>query len=373
MQVAVRSYLIAGTAAVVGAGAIGLTPVLPGAVRPVDFALPTVANVALTSDSFSLADIVGLIGNSSLDGILTDLSGGVAGVVQGLLSTVGTAFIQEALPLLTAAAGDVARHLAATVAGLLSGPDSFGAQLREAAAGLPTVVTTAIGYFGSGDVQTGIQTLRDGLAAPAAVVGQVLAAVAADLQSYLATKVADLLSALPDVLGATFNNLLGFDAQPLIQQALKALSGFFPGVTPPAASVAAPAALALSVAPEVAAPAADVVADAPAAAPSAPRAAASVRAAAPTAEPGEKSAAEPAAQAATEAVTEAVTEPAAEAPAAPSETPAQPEAAEPQAVSDEPAAPVARGRSAAPHAAVAAQAGAEKASADAKPTRRGRH
>ncbi|MBU3748883.1 MAG: hypothetical protein FGM52_00230, partial [Mycobacterium sp.] len=61
MQLSVRSYLTAGTAAVVGAGAIAIAPPIPAS-RHLELPLPAVAEVSLTGASFSISDIVGVLG-----------------------------------------------------------------------------------------------------------------------------------------------------------------------------------------------------------------------------------------------------------------------------------------------------------------------
>lgn len=73
VQISIRSYLTMGTAAVVGAGAIALTPALPASGH-IALPAPAVVDVSLTNTSFSLVDVVGLLGDTGLGGFsLSDI------------------------------------------------------------------------------------------------------------------------------------------------------------------------------------------------------------------------------------------------------------------------------------------------------------
>ena len=61
-MISVRSYLTVGTAAVVGAGAIALTPALPGQpLSPAALPAPAIAEIALTGFSLPATDIIGVL------------------------------------------------------------------------------------------------------------------------------------------------------------------------------------------------------------------------------------------------------------------------------------------------------------------------
>ena len=111
MQISVRSYLTAGTVAVVGAGAIALAPIVPGT-SPAAIALPTpaVAEVSLTALSLSLNDVLGLLQNFGIGGTLPDILTALPSLLPtDLINAVVTEFVTQAGPLVTAAAGAATR------------------------------------------------------------------------------------------------------------------------------------------------------------------------------------------------------------------------------------------------------------------------
>ncbi|MGV1087654.1 MAG: hypothetical protein ACOYBX_06700, partial [Mycobacterium sp.] len=120
MQISVRSHLTAGMAAVVGAGAIAMTPV----VMPTNSAL-SVAPVATVADvqlaAFSFSDVLGVLQTLGLGGALPDISSLIPSNL--ITATVGE-FINEATPLVTGAAGDVLGYLTSAITGLIVGSDS---------------------------------------------------------------------------------------------------------------------------------------------------------------------------------------------------------------------------------------------------------
>ncbi|WP_313675669.1 hypothetical protein [Mycolicibacterium sp.] len=233
MQIALRSYLTLGTAAVVAAGAIGLAPVAQQ-VWVAELPTPAIAEVALAGTSLPFDLPFDLNVNTLLAFVqgLTFSGGLVAGIVGGLVSAVGPEFVMQALPLVAAAIGDVAGQFGEALTGLAIGPESLLAQVGEIVAHVPAVVFSAIGSLGAGDAQAALQTLNDGLAVPAAEVGQVLAAVAAEFQSFATARFTEVLAALPLVFRSAFKTAIGFDPQPLIDEAVAALSNLFAGALP---------------------------------------------------------------------------------------------------------------------------------------------
>lgn len=251
MEISVRSYLTAGTVAVVGAGAIALAPVVP-ATSPAALGVPApaVADVALTAFSFSLSDVLGLLGNFGIGGALPDVLGALPSLLPGdIVTAVVTEFVNQAGPLVTAAASEVFGYLGTAVIGLLIGPDSIPSRFGGALADIPVVLATAVGSLTTGDIAGALQTITTGLAAPITGITQAITDAAEAFQTYLATQFNDLLGALPGVLLSAVQTVLGGNLQSLIDTIGGALSGLFGGLIP-AASVRA----------------ASVVADVPAAA-----------------------------------------------------------------------------------------------------------
>lgn len=255
MEISVRSYLTAGTVAVVGAGAIALAPVVP-ATSPAALGVPApaVADVALTAFSFSLSDVLGLLGNFGIGGALPDVLGALPSLLPGdIVTAVVTEFVNQAGPLVTAAASEVFGYLGTAVIGLLIGPDSIPSRFGGALADIPVVLATAVGSLTTGDIAGALQTITTGLAAPITGITQAITDAAEAFQTYLATQFNDLLGALPGVLLSAVQTVLGGNLQSLIDTIGGALSGLFGGLIP-AASVRA----------------ASVVADVPAAAAAVP-------------------------------------------------------------------------------------------------------
>lgn len=254
MEISVRSYLTAGVAAVVGATAIGLapTPSLP-TIRAAELPATMATEIALTGTSIPWDTIVEVV--KTLSG-----GGSLQGVVTSLIGEVGTEFVHQAMPLVTAVAGDVVKYLGAALADLFSGPNAPQIDF-------PAIVDAAVEAVKSGDFSTAVKTLTAGLSAPLTQIGQVL--FTPDFQAFLMTKVGTVLGALPELLRSAVQTVVGIDLKPLID----ALGGVLGGLFPAASTLTAgPAAAALAVAAPLAAASvsAPVVAEAPA--PEAPEA-----------------------------------------------------------------------------------------------------
>lgn len=291
MDVSVRSYLTAGVAAVVGATAIGLAPA-PQApdLRAVALPAPVVAEIALTGTSIPWETITSLVKALSSGGSIGD-------AVTSLIGSVGAEFAKEALPLVTALAGDVVKYVGTALADLFTGPDAPQIDL-------PAILATATAALSSGNFPGAIAALTSGLSVPLNQIGKVL--FTPDFQAFVIGKVGGVLGALPEILRAAVQTVIGIDIKPLID----ALSGLLGGLLPAAstthaltaAAVAAPRAAAAaavraeSVAVEEVAPA--VADEAPETAPAAKPAAEAAPAEAAPAEAPASTPAEPATEAA---------------------------------------------------------------------------
>ena len=245
MEISVRSYLTAGTVAVVGAGAIALAPVVPAAgPAALGVPAPAVAEVTLTAFSFSLSDVLGLLGNFGIGGALPDVLGSLPSLLPSdIVTAVVTEFVNQAGPLVTSAAWEALGYLGTAVTGLLIGPDSIPSRFGGALANIPVVLATAVGSLTTGDIAGALQTITTGLAAPITGITQAITDAAEAFQTYLATEFNDLLVALPGVLLSAVQTVLGGNLQSLIDSIGGALSGLFGGLIP-AASVRAASAVA---------------------------------------------------------------------------------------------------------------------------------
>lgn len=270
MEISARSYLTAGMAAVVGAGAIAMAPALPSAtLHSVALPAPTVAEIALTGTSLPLEQIWTLVQTLGTGGSLSD-------IVNGAFGAVGTEFITEAMPLVTAVATDVAGYLGSALTGVIGS----GGLLPD----FPGILSGVGASLGAGDFPGALKAVNDGLSAPLTRVVQTV--FGADFQAFLTGKVGTVLGALPEILRSAVQKVLGLDIKPVTDAISAALSNLLPAPAPAAAVALAAVEAAPTVASDIpairpteqSAPA--VVAEAPAA-PAAPAAAAGVAADAP--------------------------------------------------------------------------------------------
>jgi hypothetical protein len=254
MEISVRSYLTAGTAAVVGAAAIGLSPAMPA---PDLRAAAVVAEIALTGTSVPWESVIAVVKALSTGG---SLQGGIT----SLISSIGTEVAKEALPIVTAAAGDVVKYIGTALGGLISGG---GVQID-----IQKVIEAATAAITAGNIGDAVKALTSGLSASVGQISKVL--FTPEFQSFVIGKAGTVLGALPEILRSAVQKIVGLDIKPLIDMLSGLLSKIIPGVTLPAAVVAAPRALAAAAAPAavastLAVPAAAAAETAPAAAPEA--------------------------------------------------------------------------------------------------------
>jgi hypothetical protein len=270
VDISIRSYLTAGMAAVVGATAIGLSPVPPApALHAAGLPVQAVAEIALTGTSIPWETIATVVTALSNGGSLQDS-------VSALLDSVGAEFVTQAMPLVTAAAGDVVVYLGTALAELLSGPDA--PQVDFAA--IVEAATTAIN---TGNLPGAVQALSSALSAPLTQISQVL--FTPEFQAFVTGKIGGVLGALPEILRAAVQTVIGIDLKPVIDALPGLLGGLLPAAstltaTPALSAAAEPAAVvggltavrladvadvpAVSVAPELSAPQDDSATNAPA-------------------------------------------------------------------------------------------------------------
>lgn len=221
MEISVKSYLAAGTAAVVGAGAIALTPALPSnASHVAHLPAPMVAEVGLTGFGISIPDILGVLQNFG-GGLLPNL-GGVSPLV---IPAIVVEFVKEASPVVLSTAGKVFTNTNTAVLGLVFGPNSIPTQFGSAIAGIPAAVMTAVGDLTKGNFAGALQAINSGLLAPAKAIGEVIYNTASGVIDYASTEVGTLAKALPDILAAAIKAVTGVDASALITTIKTALTG----------------------------------------------------------------------------------------------------------------------------------------------------
>ncbi|HPY25849.1 MAG: hypothetical protein QG671_3469 [Actinomycetota bacterium] len=244
MQITMRSYLTAGTVAVVGAGAIAMTPVVMDA--PLAVPVPAVAEVSLTGLGLSLTDVVGLLQGFGIGGALPDFLTSLPSLLPtDIVTAVITEFVNQASPLVLAAAGEVFDYLGAAIAGLISGPDSIPARFGDALAAIPQTVVAAFEALGSGDLATALQTITDVLAGPVSGIAAVLSEATQAFEEFLTTEFNGLITTLPAVLFSAVQTVLSGNLQSLIDTLGDALSGLLGGLIPGAGASAVPAAAAV--------------------------------------------------------------------------------------------------------------------------------
>ena len=248
MQITMRSYLTAGTVAVVGAGAIAMTPVVLDA--PLAVPAPAVAEVSLTGLGLSLTDVVGLLQGFGIGPALPDFLTSLPSLLPtDIVTAVVTEFVNQASPLVIAAAGEVFDYLGAAVAGLISGPDSIPARFGEAIAAIPDAVGAAFQALGSGDLAVALQTITDSLAGPVSGIAALLSEAAQSFEEFLSTQFDGLITTLPAALYAAVQTVLGGNLQPLIDTLGGGLSDLLGGLIPGAGASTVPAAAATEVGP----------------------------------------------------------------------------------------------------------------------------
>lgn len=241
VQISMRSHLTAGMVAVVGAGAIALAPVGPGATLPFSALRPEVpsaaaAEVALAGITLPFSDVLALLQTLGIGGAIPDISGLIPA---DLADAIATEFLIQATPLVTTAAIEVFGYLNTTIAGLISGPDSIPARFGAALGEVPGVLLTAFQSFSAGDVATTLQVLSSGILAPVNAIGQAVIDAGEALQSYVSTQVTAVTNALPAVLLASVSSVINNNLQSALDAVRTAISDLFNGFLPGAASVPA--------------------------------------------------------------------------------------------------------------------------------------
>ena len=242
MQISVRSSLTAGMVAVVGVGTIALAPVESSrALSPLAVPPPAVADVTLAAFTLPFTDIVSLLQTLGIGGAIPDIT---SLVPADFTNAIATEFLNQATPLVTAAATDVFAYFNSTVAGLFSGPTSIPARFGGALGAIPVVVVTAVQAFSTGDLPTAVQTLSTGLVAPITSIQQAVLDATGSFQSFVTAQINSVTLALPGVLLSAVSTVITNDLQSVLAAVQNAISALTFGLIPPAASTPSAAAVA---------------------------------------------------------------------------------------------------------------------------------
>jgi len=235
-----RSYLTAGMVAVVGVGAIALAPVESGgALNPASVPAPIVAEVALTGLTLPFTNIVSLFQNL---GIGSAIPGITRLLPADLANAIAAEFLNQATPLITAAASDVFAAFNSAIAGLVSGPDSIPTRFGGSLAAIPTVLVTAVQSLSTGDLPSALQTLSTGLVAPITSIGQAISDASQSFQSFVTAQINSVTLALPGVLLAAVSTVVQDNVQSVLAAVQNAISTLTFGLIPRAAASVSPAA-----------------------------------------------------------------------------------------------------------------------------------
>jgi len=252
VQISVRSKLAAGLAAATVVGVTVLAPVGAVGAQAAPVPPPVVAEFTLTALTVSYSDLVGLLQNLGLGGVIPDISGLLPA---DFVNAIAAEFISQATPLVTAAVSSLVGYVGTTISELLIGPTSIPVRFGTALGGIPTVVLSAVQALGTGDVPTAVETLSTGLVAPITSIGQAIAEAGQNLQAYVTAQINGLVSALPVTFMAAVQAVIGNSVQSVLNSIQDAISALTGGLIPPAASASVAPSLAAA---RIAAPAPSV-------------------------------------------------------------------------------------------------------------------
>ena len=221
MQISIRSQLIAGTAAIVGASAIAMTPVTQANLALPDLQLPSAAQVSLAGFDSPLSELLGtvsafnqwMLSSDNTTAGYTDLGGlldatGVAIAKAGYqFSSVGLLpqVINDHMPILTQVGLNGAESLESTLNSLTT----IGLIASEAVWNLPGALVTATQQALSGDIPGAIATLQGAIVTPLVTAGQVALANGNFLLDNAVARGTALLSAVPTLVNLVVQSSIG--------------------------------------------------------------------------------------------------------------------------------------------------------------------
>lgn len=202
MQISLRSQLIAGTAAIVGAGAIAMNPVAPALTLP-SITVPSVAQVALAGFDNPLSELIlttGVLNTNIFDG--TNLYGDYewepyVGIVPE--------FIYTALPLISQLGFNGSAYIGGSI-------DSLGTSayiLSEAVWNLPGAVVTAAQQAIGGDIAGAITTLTNATLVPIQTAGTTALGALISVVTGVVTNVTNVVGVLPGIAAGLVTTAVG--------------------------------------------------------------------------------------------------------------------------------------------------------------------
>lgn len=221
MQISIRSQLIAGTAAVVGASAIAMTPVTQANLALPDLHIPSVNQVALAGFDSPLSELLGTVsslnqwvlsadnttaGYTDLGGLVT--AGGVAIAKGGYqFNAVGLLpqIINDHLPIIS----QMGYNGAASLGSAANAATTIGLIASEGLWNLPGAFVTATQQALSGDIPGAISTLQSALVGPFVAAGQVALASANYMLDNAVARGTALLGAVPDLVNLVVQSSIG--------------------------------------------------------------------------------------------------------------------------------------------------------------------
>lgn len=221
MQISIRSQLIAGTAAVVGASAIAMTPVTQANLALPDLQIPSVNQVALAGFDSPLSELLGtansfnqwLVSSDNSTAGYTDL-GGLADATGVAIAKMGFQFnavgllpqvINDHLPILSQAG----LNGSASLESMLNAGTTIGLIASEGLWNLPGAFVTATQQAFSGDIPGAIATLQSAIVGPFVAAGQVALASANYMLDNAVARGTALLGAVPTLVNLVVQSSIG--------------------------------------------------------------------------------------------------------------------------------------------------------------------
>lgn len=219
MQISLRSHLIAGTAAVVGASAIAMTPVAAHVNVP-SVKLPSGAQVALTTFANPLTELIatlGLVNEDLFDGAnIYDAYSWEPYV--GIVPE----FIFTALPVISQLGYNGSAYIGNTIGAL-----GFAARtLSDAVWNLGPAVITAAQQAIGGDVAAAITTLTNATLVPIQDALTTVIGAGTSVITGVVTNITNLIAAVPSIAQGLVNTVVG-SVTALVQTAVAVVTDTF--------------------------------------------------------------------------------------------------------------------------------------------------
>lgn len=228
MQLSLRSQMIAGTTALVGASAIALTPVAPAVNLPA-LQAPSLANVSLAAFDSPITALLNtsvmatnyLFSNANpadaaqwpfaqfgtFWGGLPALPAALGLPQLGGYSSVGLIpqIIDDGLPIISELGWNGTDYLQVASSSLYGAAYSISEGIWD----IPAEVYAAVGELLGGDPAAAIQTLINAVVVPVYTAGSFLLAGGSYIASGLITRAGALLASIPEILGGLVTTAIG--------------------------------------------------------------------------------------------------------------------------------------------------------------------